>query len=68
MADEGVVVVYLQCASGKRCLVMGGFGGLMVVGLDGSDVLGSRSDIPLGSVSHQEVCSVLIGAETTLSE
>ena len=63
MADEGVVVVYLQCGSGRRCLVMGGFGGLMVVALEGSDVFDRREDVLRGSVSHEEVCSVLNGVD-----
>ena len=37
------MVVCLQCWSGKGCLVMGGFGGLMGVGLEGSDVIGRRA-------------------------
>lgn len=41
------MVVCLQCGSGRRCLVMGGFGGWMGVGLKESDVVGRRRDILL---------------------
>ena len=38
------MAVCLQCWSGKGCLVMREFGGLMVVGLEGSDVVGKKGD------------------------
>ena len=60
----------LQCWSGKGCLVMGGFGGLMGVGLEGSDSVSSRGDFSLRSMSHGMVYSVpsdLIRVITALS-
>ena len=42
------MVVCLRCGSGERCLGMGGVGGLMGVGLEGSDVVGKRSGFCFG--------------------